>query len=438
MIESRIRTYNRLKQQANDETSARKQELILVVAFLVIVSTIIFLPQLATALKYSLLPLSLVLLFKYDSFEYLIFPLCFLDNPMGTLIMGRFTLLIFYLPFLFYKLFIKKKSKIKRSYLLVLVLSILYFAFAYSYYGNVSIKQIIIIICSMIIGEECLKERERFDGLFAVLYLSSLIPALALCFGLTGTVGETERMAGVGFSDPNYASFVCCIGLCVLLNVQFNKPYKKALQTIACVIIIIGIFRSGSRAGLLVALGILVLKIILTRGVTKRIKIAVGIAAVAVIGLFLINANVIRISNLDYILERWEETFNAFTVGDVEYATAARSSIANTYMDYFLREGLLRQLFGFNVVGTQSIFSAIGRTVVTHNVYIDYLMAFGVFGAIVMFGLYLSRLYNYYKLYRATSDPAYLAVVEIKTAMLVFGASLAMLQTYIWWFLFLI
>lgn len=427
---------NRMNALKKSDTAVKEELLVLV--FLVTATVIILVPSLSNILKYSVLPISIGLLYRYDSFDYLIFPLGFLDNSIGTLFMGRLTILIFYLPFLFYKLFVGKRIILNGSYILVLFICLVYFVLAYPDYGNLSIKFMIIILCSMIIGEECISDHKRMDSLLTMLYLSALIPAIVLCFGLTGTEGATERTTGIGFSDPNYSSLICVIGLCVLLNLHFDKFYKKVFQATACFIVLIGIFRSGSRAGLLVAIGVVFLKILLMRGIAKKVKMIVAVAVVAVIGLFFINANVIKISNMDYIIARWEETWSAFSSGNIAYATAERSSISNAYMRYFATESALKQLFGFNVVGSQSLFIKIGRAGVTHNVFIDYLMAFGVIGSVIMFGLCFARLRRYYKLYRITNNLAYLAIVEIKVAMLVFGATLAMLQVHIWWFLFLI
>ena len=110
--------------------------------------------------------------------------------------------------------------------------------------------------------------------------------------------------------------------------------------------------------------------------------------------------------------------------------TAGRSYILNKYMEYFESQGLLRKLLGFNTVGSQTLFLKAGINYVTHNLYMDYLLAFGFIGSIVLLYLYVTSIVVYWKKYRQSDNEIYLAVISIKLVGLVMGMALAMVQVY--------
>lgn len=414
----------------------RRKERLLVVAFIVSCALVILSPGVGPLIKYTLLPISIVGLYRFDSFNYLIFPLTFLDNAMGTFLFGKFTLMLFYLAVLLFKLVITGKRMPDLREMTFAAVCVLFFVYAYHEYGNNSIKMIIIIICMLMVGNRIKDNPERLDNLLFTVYTSSLLPALSFAFGLSGTYKTTDRMAGLGYSDPNYASFICTQGLCALLNTKFVTKKGKIFQYLSVLIIFVGIFRSGSRSGLLVAIAILLMKVVFTQGVGKKMRILVLALAVAVLVLFVIG-NVIEIPYMEELLWRWERTFSSLESQDYTLATVNRSDIAEGYMNYFSEQSLFGQALGFNVPASPKLL-ALADGQVTHNVYIDFLMAFGVLGTAYMFFQFFSRALWYFRQYRETSNPNFLTVFEMKLSMAIFGTSLSMLQVYSWWFVFLV
>ncbi len=417
----------------NDEN---RRERFLIVTFIVSCALVILVPAVGPLIKFSVLPISLIALYRFDSFNYLLFPLTFLDNAMGTFLFGKFTLMLFYIAILLFKLITSGKRMPDLREMAFATVCVLFFVYAYGEYGNNSIKMIIIILCMMIVGNKIKDDPRRLENLLFTVYTSSLLPALSFTFGLSGTYKTTDRMAGLGYSDPNYASFICTQGLCALLNTKFKTKIGKVFQYLSVILIFVGIFRSGSRSGLLVAVSILLMKVVFTQGVGKKMRIIVFSLAVAILILFIIS-NVIEIPYMEELLWRWERTFSSIESQDYTLATVNRSDIANAYMNHFANQSLLKQAFGFNIPGSPGLV-AVAADQVTHNVYIDFLMAFGVIGTIYIFFQFISRCMWYFRQYKDTSNPNFLTVFEMKLSMAIFGTSLAMLQVYSWWFVFLI
>ena len=221
-----------LTNQGNNIPFYKNQENIWFVIFLLSAFILAVIPQTASVLKYSLIPLSIIALYKYDTFDYLIFPLSFLDNTIGTLIFGRLTIMLLYLMLLLCKLYLfrLKQLKFRIIELMLIIITTAYYLFAYSEYSNNSIKLIMIILCGTVIAKRSFSSKDKMRKLVNVIFLSSMLPAITLAFGFLGNYKTTDRMSGIGFNDPNYSSFLCLMGLCVALNsFEGGKKIKTML-----------------------------------------------------------------------------------------------------------------------------------------------------------------------------------------------------------------
>lgn len=423
---------NSIARQAEGMRAAAATERLLVAVFYAAIFLVALFPQASLPLKYVVIPASLALMLRYDSFNYITFSLTFLDNMIGTYVGGHFTLIWFYLFALCLKIYIFERRPVLSKDRIVFLLGIIlyFFAVSLSSLGMNSIKTVIIALCTYTLSLEWEGRPELLKKLQFVIICGALISAMSLAFGLTGTEGTDLRTAGIGFADPNYSALVCCIGLCACLN--YRSERLKWLPALCCVLFAFAVFRSGSRTGLLVLAALAMTKLPILSGAGKKLKwISFCALLVLVFVFFVLPA---FSDALGPLTDRLKATWSALSRGDLESATADRSYISAKYLEFFGSQGFLGKLLGGNVIGTQALFDGVGINRVTHSVYLDYLMAFGLLGSLVMLSSQLLRLVKYFKIHRATGSPEYAAVMMMKLACLLFGAGLALLRVPLWWF----
>lgn len=424
-------------EKGNKKRSLIISERLLVVLFCLVAFLIALVPELVLPLKYLVIPVVLILLLRFDSFNYLLFPLTFLDNMIGTYISSRFTLIWFYLLFLCFKLFILERRTVLSKDQIVLLMGVVlyFFGVALPVYGMNSIKMLLIVFCSSILSQDWYKKPEQLKKLQFVVIASALVSALSLAFGLAGTMDDAEmRAIGIGFKDPNYSSLVCCLGLCSSMNYKSSK--YKWLRIVITILFIFGVFRSGSRTGLIVTAAILIIELLSTHGIKKKLK---GIVLAVAIVLFFLFFILPRFSTiLSPLILRLVITWNSFSRGDLISATADRTTIAESYLNYYKRQDIIKQLFGGNIIASPDLLTAVGCSSVTHNVYLDYLMAFGAIGGLIMLGFFIFRTIQYFVKYEVTDILEYKAVFLMKISTLMFGITLALLQVPLWWYVCLI
>lgn len=433
--------YYRSKSKRRGIISIRKLdketfEKLLIILFCICVFLIVLIPALAIPLKYIAIPLILVGLLRYESFNYLLFPFSFLDNVIGTYLAGRVTLFWIYLFVLFIKLFgLERRSFLSRDRIVLMLGLILFFAgVALPVYGVNSIKMMMVIFCGYALSLDWFKNPEKLKAFLFVVITSTMVTVVSLLFSLTGTIAAAGRTTGIGFNDPNYSSFLCCMGLCAILN--YTVMRYKWITICASLIFIFGIVRSGSRTGLLAIAAILIMQILFTRGMVKKVKlILLTVIAAGAFSLFILPMFSEIFSPL---LDRVEYTMNMLSQGNYARATADRTIIAEIYISYYKKQNIIMQLFGGNVLASTQLFTAIGQHKVTHNVYIDYLMAFGAVGGAIMMGSYIIRMIRYLIKHIDTRIVEFRGVFLMKLCGLIFGIGIALLQVSTWWILCLI
>lgn len=398
-------------------------------------------PQIGTVFKYVVIPVTLALLMRYDSFKLMLYPLLFLDDSIGTYVANRLTLLWFYLIIIFVLELMVRKKKAKYTFSdLIILFFLLYFVIlGLSEHGMVYIK----IFCVVFITQIILKQIEsnsifirKFQ--FVVIY-SALIPAISLILGLGGSMTGYNRQVGFGFSDPNYSAVVCALGLCCSLNISEQKKIWKVLQIIYSTIFVLAIISTISITGIILIAVILLMKLLYLNGVKRKIKgiLIITLTALLVFAVIIPNINW---QNWDAFIIRIIDVIGLRTSSTTNYSaiTSGRTNIFSAYLSYFENQNGIKILFGGNVLNCNAIFGRIGMRAVTHNVYIDYLLAFGVFGALVLISIYIKKAMNYFRKFHVIKDTGYLSVAMMKIVMLVAGISLAYLESPFWWLIFVI
>lgn len=418
------------------ESDKRYQQFLYVCFLICAFGTILF-PGPGKIAKYVMIPVLMALMFRKPIFDDLLFPLTFLDNPIGTMFFGKITMLWIYLALLLAKYFLNGDFRIKKRSFLILCICSVYFLIRIRQYQMSAIKMLLVVLSTMLMSNLYEDEPERLELLLFSIYTAALLQGISLSIGLTGTIEAAERTTGIGFSDPNYASFICVCGFCALSNAQRKRTFDKVFCVLGCLLLVFGIFRSGSRSGFLVVTGVFLINLILLRGTKKKLRYLIIVLLIAAAFLYLTTVGVIRIPNLDKLLARWFSLFDSLKAKNYDSATTHRSKLLGYYWDYYVHQDLFHVLFGGNVMGSDSMLS-VGHGKVTHNVYLDYLLTFGLVFSVVLFSFYVRRILRYYLAYRETGKGAYLGVAEIKLSALMMGASLAMVRVAQWWFLMIV
>jgi len=421
----------------------KKFERILLFAFIATLTLAITVPSLSIVGKYVFVPILLIILFKYDSFVFLIFPLTFLENSLGVYLMGKVTIMWFYLFLFVSKLLLQRyEPTLKKDLIVPVIIVTLYFVIAILEYGTQSIKSILVVILFYKISSEFKNDTNKLKDFNYVILLSSLMAAFCLVFGIKDlSFVETRfenlgviRATGIGFGDPNYTSFIVLLGLCVLINMSSHKRFFDIGIILLMTMFIIAIFRSGSRAGLISVVIILIMKIATLKGFKNKIQALIGLSMLIALIVVLVKYVFIP-TNLEFLLTRWDETFYSLSMKDYNFTTANRSVIFSDYIGYLGSQDINKMLFGGNIVGSDSIKQIAGGAV-THCTYIDYVLAFGMIGGLIITYYQIRRTRLYYYLYKRTGESEYFTTLMMKVIALTFGISLAMLQVNLWWIIF--
>lgn len=410
---------------------------VLFACFLLSAAFVIFFPGPGRIVKYIALPILLLLLYREPIFDYLIFPLSFLDNGIGTMLFGKVTLVWFFLLLLLIRFLVNGQFRFKRGPFLVLCLCTVYFLYGVGEYRMQAFKMTLVVLCTILVANTHEDDPEKMNLMLFAIWTSALLEALTLSLGLTGTLSETDRTTGVGFSDPNYASSICLYGFCVLMNLDTKHLWSRVLCVLGSLVMALGIFRSGSRSGFLVLLGVVLIHVFLLNNARKKLRYLLLLLLVVVLVLMVVNSGVLRSAKMDALMDRWFSMFDAVQENDLDVATTDRSAVLRYYWNYYSHQNILGILFGGNIPGSEAMLLA-GHGRVTHNVYMDYLLAFGLTFSMILFFIHFQRVVRYFQAYRETGLKTSLAVTELKIAAFLMAMTLAMLRVNMWWFIMLI
>lgn len=395
-------------------------------------------PALATPVKYLVLPICLVLLFNSNSFEYLIFPLLFLDDTIGTFVAGRITLIWIYFVLVFLKQISRKQKQSKRSLVLdysqfVLLVMCLYFVLVgLSNHGMVYLKILCSVICALNCRKRIERNHEEIQIIQYIIICSAMVTAISIITGHGGQIEYFNRRLGFGFTDPNYGSSLCLVGLGASLFLQ--EGYNKLLKLVLPIIFLIATIVSASLTGVTISLVLIIIKIWSEKSFVKKIKIMSTILLVVLIGVFLVLPRIgpeyfySIVTRLNGLTSSSQITTSQLTTG--------RTDIAEIYLKYYFSQNPIKMLFGGNILQSQGLFSNLGAAAVTHNTLLDHLMVYGIAGFVLMYSLYIKRFYYYLRENISINEKG--AILIIKFSVLLYSFTLAYLEVPFWWFVMII
>ncbi len=403
-----------------------KDRFVWVLAYVLMTFAACTVPALKPVLSYVGLPVILMILFFSDDFKYLAFPVCLFESVWGNLIFGRIGVLTIYMLFAFVRMVLKKESKLKVDYQFTAVLIVVLYCI-YSFITEGGNDWIRIACYAFLIWKLYIEEGYSKKKLMYTILAAAIAMAIVLIFGLAGSEKFIEngvvgyRTNGLGYSDPNYSSFVCCLGTCVALCLPKFK-YSSLASVGLILLFALAIFTSGSRGSLIILAFILCIKWILVKGVSRKL---LYIFAGVVVAIFLITYVLPKAEFFNELMSRLLTLFSSSEA----MTNSGRTSIAENYIDYFWKQNIVQMMFGGNVLQSKGFASASGITSAAHNLYLDYLMAFGFVGGVIMLSIHGSRMVNLFKMKDNESQCVFL----MKISALVMGFSLSFFVKIIWW-----
>lgn len=419
-------------QEQNEDNLLRGLGSILL--FLIFTVSIKVIPNLSSSLiKCVLFMTTLVISFRKDEFSLLLFPVAVFEPVWGTLISGRVGALSIYLLLLIFKLvIIKVKYIVRSSETIIVAILVAYCSFATfissdSEWMRIGLYLLLFFVCY---GQGLIDKRKAVY----VIFLTGLVVAISMCFAINGYSAFTEgdikgyRVNGLGFSDPNYSSYVCVLALCSALNLPKVK-FRKLWMVFSILFIFLGVIRSGSRAGILGLAICFFIKVLITKDLAKKYTyISGGLVAVLVIFTYLLP----KVEYSYVILERIK-TITSFTFSDANGDISnGRNSLVVQYLKYFIFQHPFKIFFGGNVLQSTSLLRMVGTNSATHNTILDFLCAFGLFGTLFSGGVYFIKSLGYFRERSSIGD----AIFMLKLCTVFFGITLSFVYRIPFWFVF--
>lgn len=414
-----------------DNNTNKKHHIVWVLVYILITFLSCVIPSAKPIFLYAGVPLIFIMLFFSDDFKYLAFPVCLFESVWGNIIFGRIGILTIYMLVVFVYIAFKRKVKFKLDYQFVAVLLVVsYCLFSYVREGGndwIRMACYAFIIWNFYVDEDYSKKK-----LMYVILCSAIAMAVVLVFGLAGSESFIKdgvvgyRANGLGYADPNYSSFVCCLGACVALCLPKFK-YSNLLSIGLILMFALAILSAGSRGSFIILFFILFVKLILTKGaIRKLLYVFLGVFIAFLLVVFVL-------PRLELFSASISRLMTVFSASDA-FSDSGRTSIVEIYLEYFKNQNIFQMLFGGNVLQSKALYSSLGVSKAAHNLYLDYLMAFGGIGSIIMLAIHGSRMVTLLK----EKDIESQCIFLMKVSALAMSFSLSFFTKIIWWYLMFI
>lgn len=218
---------------------------------------------------------------------------------------------------------------------------------------------------------------------FCFWYIVSMTAAIVYgVINLFSRNMESGNRLVLAFTDPNYAGMFLSIGLYILIFKK--KIFNSLIRWILIVVTICSIFLTISSTALLCNILIF---IILLFDLNKMVKLSVSnvlkYTFIILSLLFFVYVLVKLNPELSRIFERFLEKLNFINNNGLSQATTGRSDIWIDHMNFFFNQkNIFNLLFGGNYL-TDRGFDTFKFSIVSHQVYIDSLITFGLIGTTI-------------------------------------------------------
>ena len=251
-----------------------------------------------------------------------------------------------------------------------------------------AVEMILSFIALAFIVEE-LFYKERWY-VFCKWYMLSLF--VATIYGMCTYIAALHEPSNYGvfrytlaFTDPNYAGMFLSIGFYILFFLKdLFRPIVRILGMTICILsILITVSSSAILCNIIVA--ILLCITLKSEDITiKKFfqKTLSKIIISVIIILFIVWLGIKYFPGLERSFFRFSEKVDMFLAGGIEMATTDRSIIWEEHLNFFWgQKNLLKILFGGNYLTDRGLDESL-FTIVSHEVYIDSLICFGLVGTV--------------------------------------------------------
>lgn len=284
--------------------------------------------------------------------------------------------------------FLKKKIYLKKKHLHPMFLVfIIYTMLVISKYNlSLAVEVLLsLLFCYFFLNDLMAKDKWRqFCNWYIVGIFSATIYGIKNYMdALAGVAFEGESVRyTLSFMDPNYAGLFLSIGLymLILLKDNFRLMEKIVGVTICIVSILLTISSSAILCNAIVALFLIFSNGFKNINIKVIFKYAIIIVTFMII-LFGITKNYFPDAMRSF--ERFEQKVELLKSGELGSATTERSDIWKKHLQFFgNQKSPIKILIGGNYL-TDRGFDAKHFSIVSHEVYIDSLVCFGLLGTLI-------------------------------------------------------
>lgn len=220
--------------------------------------------------------------------------------------------------------------------------------------------------------------------------------------GISNSLYSTFRYTAT-FTDPNYAGFFLSAGLYMALFLK--RELSKWIRYSVICVSIISILITISSSALIANAGIIAILYFSGMGNRKVSVSAVGkVIACIIAGVLLLNWAYDVFPGVERTFSRFAEKIMQLNAGGIDSATTDRSVLWKEHLDFFWnQDNLIRILFGGNYLTDRGMdYSKF--SVVSHQVYVDALICFGLVGTVLYIVYIVHQLIRKWKVRRVSDE----------------------------------
>lgn len=375
---------------------------------------------------------AMLMLFKEKEF-YLILPL-FIFFYSDLILPGGVSLFRIYSILFVIKIFLTKKIKFDKIFIIPFILLVLYFLLViaqFNFRGALFVvfdTFFILLYISNVLREKSTINNffkyYSFAALAAVLYGIMKIDNQSLSkVYLDGEwVGFTRFLAT--FDDPNYLGFFINIAI---FSVLILKNFSKIKKIAILIIFYFTLFATVSTTALLCNALSIILFLVLTKGFSK--KIMVSFSVIFIVFFVYRMTLTVDIPVFTNFAIRFNSQLDSFFNQEFTSLTSNRSNIWETHLNYFIEQPMLSLLLGGNFI-TDIGYDISKFSGVSHQALIDMLLNFGLIGTVTLMGFYLLNTRSYIINYLKSKDDHVFLIIVIKFIWIFYALGLSMFPSW--------
>jgi hypothetical protein len=391
---------------------------------------------------YILFSLNLLANIKKDKFFHTFFALVFFEPQVHSALIFSPIMLsslvkVYYIFFLF-RIVIDLKNKTKFKFdIISTVLGVLFiittFAYAENFTSGASyMSKTVAIILYMTYYFKASDNREKIIG--DLLSVVALFTLFAGVYSLTRGIYWDNRLCST-IPDPNYSALFFAMGLFSSFGATMFKKWLRIIITIALAGLLL---MTMSLTGIFVALFVLFIYLLITKGFKKVLIAVLIIAAIGSAILFMPTKEGTTFNNLQnrvnkfYVIDETDYTLQGHddyceTELYLNYVTNNRYYLTESYLNEFSLLSTREKLIGGNNVMTGPVRDKLEKEYgyVSHNSYIDLLFMIGLIPALILVACLILKLFWLFDEYKRTRSKQILCFAFLKIVMMAFGLTIS-------------